>query len=69
MTRASYGTPRPILADEAKDLTPITIARDGLAVVVNPANPVNELKIEQIRGKTPAQFTFTFRWNVNSSTP
>ena len=23
---------------------------------------VQGLKIEQIRGKTPAQFTFTFRW-------
>ena len=30
---------------------------------------VQGLKIEQIRGKAPQQFTFTFRWNVNSSTP
>ena len=26
---------------------------------------VRGLKIEQIRGKTPMQFTFTFRWNAN----
>jgi hypothetical protein len=24
---------------------------------------VQAVKIEQIRGKTPAQFTFNFRWN------
>lgn len=30
---------------------------------------VQGLKIEQIRGKTPAQFTFTFRWNPNPGTP
>lgn len=27
------------------------------------AREVNTLKIDQIRGKIPAQFTFTFRWN------
>lgn len=29
---------------------------------------VQALKVEQIRGKTPAQFTFTFRWVGNSGT-
>ena len=26
-----------------------------------------EAKIEQIRGKTPMQFTLTFRWNSSAS--
>jgi hypothetical protein len=29
---------------------------------------VQGLKIEQIRGKTPMQFTLTFRWNAFSGT-
>lgn len=29
---------------------------------------ISGVKIEQIRGKTPAQFTFTFRWNGNTGT-
>ena len=29
---------------------------------------IQGLKVEQIRGKTPAQFTFTFRWVGNSGT-
>jgi len=33
-----------------KEFTPIVIARDGLAIVVNPANPVKDLTIDQIRG-------------------
>ena len=32
------------------------------------AKEVQGLKIEQIRGKTPAQFTFTFRWVGRSGT-
>jgi len=32
------------------------------------AKEVKALKIEQIRGKTPAQFTFTFRWNAAPGT-
>jgi hypothetical protein len=32
------------------------------------AKEVQGLKIEQIRGKTPMQFTLTFRWNAPSGT-
>jgi hypothetical protein len=32
------------------------------------AKEVQGLKIEQIRGKTPMQFTLTFRWNANAGT-
>ena len=41
---------RELTPEEAKQYTGTLIARDGLAVVVNPANPVSQLKIEQIRG-------------------
>lgn len=36
---------------EAKGLKPMetTVARDGIAIVVNPSNPVTELSIEQLR--------------------
>ncbi len=42
-------------------------ARDNASLLrtldtLRQANEVQGLKIEQIRGKTPAQFTFTFRW-------
>jgi hypothetical protein len=29
---------------------------------------IQGLKVEQMRGKTPVQFTLTFRWNANSGT-
>ena len=46
-------------------------ARDNAALLrtldlLRKAKEVQALKIEQIRGKTPAQFTFTFRWNPSS---
>jgi hypothetical protein len=44
-------------------------ARDSAALLtttdeLRKAREVQGLKIEQIRGKVPAQFTFTFRWNA-----
>ena len=44
-------------------------ARDNAALLLTTdelrkAREVQALKIEQIRGKAPAQFTFTFRWNT-----
>jgi len=39
---------RSLLPEEA-NLTPITIARDGIAIVVHPANKVNGLTLEQAR--------------------
>jgi phosphate transport system substrate-binding protein len=41
---------RSLKTDEAKQFTPILIARDGLAIVVNPANAVNGLTMDQLRG-------------------
>ena len=41
---------RSLSTEEAKTFTPIHIARDGLAIVVNNANPVNGLTMEQLRG-------------------
>jgi phosphate transport system substrate-binding protein len=38
------------LPAEAKDLVSTTVARDGIALVVNPANRVSELTTEQVRG-------------------
>ncbi len=40
---------RALTDEEAKQFTAVVIARDGVAVIVNNANPVNGLKTEQIR--------------------
>jgi phosphate transport system substrate-binding protein len=40
---------RTLTAEEARLFTPILIARDGLAIVVNPANSVTGLSSEQLR--------------------
>jgi phosphate transport system substrate-binding protein len=48
---ADIGTcSRALKADEAEQFTPTLIARDGVAIVVNPANPLNGLTTEQLRG-------------------
>ncbi len=39
---------RALKDDEAKTLTPVQIAKDGLAIVVNNANPISGLTKEQI---------------------
>jgi len=38
-----------ILPPEAKELTSVAVARDGIAIVVHPANTVNDLSLAQIR--------------------
>ena len=38
------------LPPEAKELTSIPVARDGIALIVNPLNKVTNLSTEQIRG-------------------
>jgi hypothetical protein len=48
-------------------------ARDNAALLrvqelLRKSKEVEALKIEQIRGKTPLQFTLTFRWNPNAGT-
>lgn len=40
---------RALTAEETRQFTPILIARDGLAIVVNPENPVAGLSLEQLR--------------------
>lgn len=37
------------LKDEEKVLNEIVICYDGIAVIVNPVNPINELSLEQVR--------------------
>ncbi len=41
---------RALTPEEARDFTPILIARDGLAVVVHSDNPIADLSLEQLRG-------------------
>jgi phosphate transport system substrate-binding protein len=38
------------LPPEAEGLTAVVVARDGIAVILNPANPVANLTMDQIRG-------------------
>ena len=40
---------RELKDDELAQLTPIVIANDGIAVIVNPENAVEDLTSEQIR--------------------
>jgi hypothetical protein len=54
----------------APTVTVTGTARDNAALLrtldeLRKTREVQGLKIEQIRGKVPAQFTFTFRWNTN----
>lgn len=47
---AQIGTSsRGLHADES-DLTKIIIAKDGIAVIVHPQNPVNDISIDQLQG-------------------
>ena len=41
---------RRLKEDEADRFTPVLIARDGLAIIVHPSNPVDDLSVEQLRG-------------------
>ena len=58
-------TPTVSVTGTARDNTALLKTTDDLRKI----KEVQGLKIEQIRGKAPQQFTFTFRWNVNASTP
>ena len=40
---------RDLTAEEAKEFTPIVIARDGIAMIVNKTNPVTGLTTDQVR--------------------
>lgn len=43
--------------DQYKELKPIVICKDGISVVVNPKNKVNELTLEQIQGIFSGEIT------------
>lgn len=45
------------LPPEAKALTAVAVARDGIALVVNPRNPVSDLTTDQVRGIFNGQIT------------
>ncbi|MDO8643627.1 MAG: phosphate ABC transporter substrate-binding protein, partial [bacterium] len=47
----------PELPAEAKELTSIVVARDGIAVVVNPVNPIFSLSSEQVKGVFTGKIT------------
>ena len=47
---AQIGTSSRELHPNEGDLTKIIIAKDGIAVIVHPQNPVNDISIEQLRG-------------------
>ena len=46
---ANIGMSSRALKDEEKSLWSVEIARDGLVVIVNPSNPINDLTLEQVR--------------------
>jgi phosphate transport system substrate-binding protein len=47
---ADIGTSSRELHEDEKELTKIIIARDGIAVIVNPQNPVKTISVEDLRG-------------------
>lgn len=46
---ADIGTSSRELKADEKDLTEIVVAKDGLAVIVHPSNPVSDLTIDQVK--------------------
>jgi hypothetical protein len=56
---------------EVRNLSTVTcsgVARDNSALLktlekLRAAGGVNDLKVNQIRGKNPLQFTFDYRWS------
>jgi len=56
---------------EIHDMNTVTcsgVARDNAALLktlsqLRAASCVSDLKVDQIRGKSPIQFTFDFQWN------
>ncbi len=47
---AHIGMSSRLLTDEEKDLYAVTIAKDAIAVIVHPHNPISDLTLEQIQG-------------------
>ncbi len=46
---AQIGTVSRDLKPEENDVKPITVARDGIAIIVNPANAVGDLTLDQVK--------------------
>ncbi|MDD5259148.1 MAG: phosphate ABC transporter substrate-binding protein [bacterium] len=46
----NIGTSSRDLKSDEKDLTEIVVARDGLAIIVHPLNPIDNLGLEQVKG-------------------
>ncbi|MGB9893397.1 MAG: phosphate ABC transporter substrate-binding protein [Candidatus Saccharicenans sp.] len=46
---AQIGMSSRELREEEKDLHQVEVARDGLAIIVHPSNPINDLTIEQVK--------------------
>jgi len=57
---AEIGMSSRNLRDAEKHLWSLEITKDGLAIIVNPDNPVNSLTLEEIRGIYAADYT---NWN------
>ena len=51
---------RSLKSEEKEHLTPTTLARDGLAIVVHNSNPVNDLTVAQVRDMFAGRIT---NWN------
>jgi phosphate transport system substrate-binding protein len=47
---ADIGTSSRELHEDENDLTKIIVARDGIAVIVNPQNPVKSITVDDLRG-------------------
>ena len=54
---AQIGMSSRNLRESEQHLLPIEITKDGLAVIINPGNPVRSLTLEQIRGIYSGEFT------------
>ncbi|HQE63846.1 MAG TPA: phosphate ABC transporter substrate-binding protein [Candidatus Saccharicenans sp.] len=58
---AQIGMSSRELKEDEKDLIEITVAYDGLAIIVHPANPVDNLSLEQVRSIFAGEIT---NWKV-----
>jgi len=54
---SELGMSSRVLKDEEKSLWYVEIARDGLAVIINPENPIQNLTLDQIRQIYSAEIT------------
>ena len=54
---AELGMSSRNLKDDESHLWSIEIAKDGLAIIVNPRNPVENLSLEQLRGIYSSEYT------------